>query len=92
MGKNKKKVLISNLEILLIHLLKYKFQSEKRTKSWLLTIEEHKRRINKAFKNTPSLKNYLKNIFENTINQQELKLLKKLDYPLIFFRFNALLQ
>ncbi len=63
MGISSKKALLSNLEILLIHLLKYKFQAKKRTRSWFLTIKEHRRRINKAFKETPSLKNYLPEIF-----------------------------
>ena len=63
MGISSKKALLSNLEILLIHLLKYKFQPEKRTRSWSLTIKEHRKRINKAFKETPSLKNYLQENF-----------------------------
>ena len=85
MGKNKKKALISNLEILLIHLLKYKFQPNKRTRSWLLTIEEHRRRINQALKNSPSLKNYLQEIFENTYQSARIESSKETKLPIDIF-------
>jgi hypothetical protein len=39
-------------------LLKYKYQPDKRTNSWRYTIVEHRQRIRKAFKNSPSLKRH----------------------------------
>jgi len=53
----------SNLEILLMHLLKYKYQPEKRSHSWKYTIIEHRNRIAKTFKYSPSLKNHYKEVF-----------------------------
>jgi hypothetical protein len=41
-----------------MHLLKYKYQANKRTNSWRYTIVEHRQRIRKAFKNSPSLKRH----------------------------------
>ncbi len=41
-----------------MHLLKYKYQPNKRTNSWRYTIVEHRQRIRKAFKNSPSLKRH----------------------------------
>jgi hypothetical protein len=38
MGRSEKSAISSNLRILLMHLLKYKYQSEKQTNSWLFTI------------------------------------------------------
>ena len=38
MGKSDKNTLKSNLRVLLMHLLKYKYQPEERTNSWLCTI------------------------------------------------------
>ena len=58
MSNSQKQALESNLKIILIHLLKYKYQSDKRTNSWLYTIVEHRQRIRKAFKNSPSLKKH----------------------------------
>ena len=58
MGRSEKRALESNLVVLLMHLLKYKYQSEKRTNSWLSTIFEHRRRLNKDLQDSPSLKKY----------------------------------
>ncbi|RUS95121.1 hypothetical protein DSM107003_33210 [Trichormus variabilis SAG 1403-4b] len=46
-----------------MHLLKYKYQPEKRSKSWLSTIFEHRRRLNKHFQDSPSLKKYFLETF-----------------------------
>ena len=48
MGKREKRSLYSNLKILLMHLLKYRYQPEKRSNSWRYTIEEHRQRIAEA--------------------------------------------
>ena len=45
MGRSEKRALKSNLLVVLMHLLKYKYQPEKRTNSWLSTIFEHIRRL-----------------------------------------------
>ncbi len=64
MVRSEKKSIRSNLRILLMHLLKYKYQSEKRTNSWLFTIREHRKRLRDDFKNSPSLKRYFREVFE----------------------------
>ncbi|MFM2063375.1 MAG: hypothetical protein RLZZ507_3045 [Cyanobacteriota bacterium] len=63
MGRNEKHALESNLVILLMHLLKYKYQPEKRTNSWKATIREHRRRLTRSFKESPSLKTYFQEVF-----------------------------
>jgi hypothetical protein len=63
MGRSQKSAIESNLRILLMHLLKYKYQSEKRTNSWLFTIREHRKRLRNDFKNSPSLKRYFLEVF-----------------------------
>ena len=63
MGRSEKRALESNLVILLMHLLKYKYQREKCTNSWLSTILEHRRRLNKSFQESPSLKKYFLEVF-----------------------------
>jgi hypothetical protein len=63
MGKQQKTSLKSNLIIILMHLLKYKYQREKRSRSWLLTIFEHRRRIKEALEDSPSLNNYYQQVF-----------------------------
>lgn len=58
MNRSEKRALYSNLKILLMHLLKYRYQPEKRSNSWRYTIEEHRQRIAEAFEESPSLKSY----------------------------------
>lgn len=63
MGRQAKQSLKSNLRVLLMHLIKYKYQPEKRSRSWLLTISEHRQRIFDSLEDSPSLKNYYLEIF-----------------------------
>jgi len=63
MSGSQRDALESNLEIILMHLLKYYFQSELRSRSWLLTIFEHRNRLKKAFKRSPSLQRYYQEVF-----------------------------
>ncbi|MGK7933639.1 MAG: DUF29 domain-containing protein [Microcystaceae cyanobacterium] len=62
MGNSEKNALESNLRILLMHLLKYRYQPHKRSNSWLFTIREHRKRLLKAFKKSPSLKRYYETV------------------------------
>ncbi|MBV8887721.1 MAG: DUF29 family protein, partial [Chroococcidiopsidaceae cyanobacterium CP_BM_RX_35] len=56
MGKSQKQALESNLKVVLMHLLKWKVQTDKRSNSWKSTIREHRRRISKQLKDSPSLR------------------------------------
>ncbi len=64
MGRSEKHSLDSNLVVVLMHLLKYKYQPQKRSRSWLSSIFEHRRRLIKAFKTSPSLKRYYQEVFD----------------------------
>jgi Domain of unknown function DUF29 len=65
MSKSQKSAIKSNLEVLLMHLLKYKYQPDKRSNSWRYTILEHRRRLDEAFETSPSLRRYFLERFEN---------------------------
>jgi hypothetical protein len=56
MGKRDKRELMSRFKILLLHLLKRSFQSEKRSRSWEQTIDEQREQINLILADSPSLK------------------------------------
>lgn len=64
MGISQKDAVYSNLKVVLMHLLKYKYQSQKRSNSWRYSIAEHRQRLKKAFRNSPSLKKYYLEIFD----------------------------
>lgn len=58
MAKSERRGLSSNLVIVLLHLLKWQYQSERRTGSWQSSILEHRRRIEEVLEDSPSLKRY----------------------------------
>lgn len=58
-GRSEKRSLESNLVIVLLHLLKWQYQPERRSKSWAASIAEHRRRIRKQLKDSPSLKPFI---------------------------------
>ncbi|ELS33981.1 MULTISPECIES: DUF29 domain-containing protein [Pseudanabaena] len=64
MGNSDKHALSSDLVVVLLHLLKWQYQPNKRTRSWEKSIAEHRRRIRKIFKSSPSLRNYFQQIFD----------------------------
>ena len=66
MGRSDKNALKSNFKILLMYLLKYKYQPEKRTNSWLYTIREHRQRLRDTFKTSPSLYRFFEDIFNES--------------------------
>lgn len=63
MGRGERRSLESNLIVVLTHLLKWQYQPEFRSGSWKGNIAEHRRRIRKALKESPSLKPYLEEVF-----------------------------
>jgi hypothetical protein len=65
MGISHKNALESNLMQILMHLLKWQYQKEKRTNSWRYTIIEHRDRLERAFRDSPSLKRYFDDVLEN---------------------------
>lgn len=64
MGRSEKRALKSNLIVLLLHLLKYKYQPQKITNSWKSSIREHRRRLRDDFQTSPSLKRYMTEVFD----------------------------
>ncbi|CAD5964604.1 DUF29 domain-containing protein [Planktothrix agardhii 1029] len=66
MGRSDKNALKSNLKVLLMHLLKYKYQPEKLTNSWVYTIREHRQRLRDTFKTSPSLYRFFEDIFNES--------------------------
>ncbi|MDX2270807.1 MAG: DUF29 domain-containing protein [Cyanobacteriota bacterium] len=66
LGRSERRALESNLLILIIHLLKWKYQPDKQTNSWKYTIREHRQRIDRELRESPSLKPYLAEVFSET--------------------------
>jgi len=63
MGRGERKELASRLEVLLTHLLKWRFQPARRGNSWRSTIKEQRKRIADHVAENPSLLASLEEIF-----------------------------
>ena len=64
LGIGEKKDVESNLVVVLKHLLKYRFQPRGRSRSWLSSIAEHRRRLRRDLATSPSLRPYAREHFE----------------------------
>ena len=56
MGKTEKRELVSGLTVLLLHLVKWRFQPTKRGRSWRLSIEGQRLDVRHLLEENPSLK------------------------------------
>ena len=65
MGRSEKRQLESRLEILIMHLLKWQFQPNLRSRSWQLTIKEQRLRLEKILQKNPSLQPNLTEAIED---------------------------
>ena len=63
MGNAQKHALISHLAVLLMHLLKWKYQPDKRTTSWKTTMIVQRNEIKDLLEDSPSLKHELEEKF-----------------------------
>ncbi len=59
MGRSDKRQLINRLAVLIAHLLKWKFQSDRRSNSWKATIKEQRMQTVDLLDESPSLKHEL---------------------------------
>jgi len=58
LGKSDKRSISSNLNVILVHLLKWAYQPEKRKADWKGSIVEHRDRINEVISDSSSLRRY----------------------------------
>lgn len=59
LGKQQRAELRNRLKVLIGHLLKWEYQAEKRSRSWLMTIRVQRRDTQELLEENPSLKPYL---------------------------------
>lgn len=64
MGRSERRELESRLEVLLAHLLKWKYQEGRRCRSWTLTIIGQRQKVSRCLKESPSLKHKLNESLE----------------------------
>lgn len=59
MGRSEKRELVSRLTVLLLHLLKWRYQPSRRGKSWVASVANSRDDLIDHIKDNPSLKNHL---------------------------------
>ena len=89
LGRQEYRELVSRLTVLLGHLLKWQYQSEKRSRSWFLTIREQRRAINRHLLRNPSLKSRIVEALEDGFEAGVDLALRETDLPLRIFPENC---
>ena len=56
LGKGERHKIVSAYRVLLAHLLKARYQPERQSRSWEITIKEQRRRVERLYKENPSLR------------------------------------
>lgn len=85
MGRSEKRELKNRLILLLMHLLKWHYQPEKRSESWRTTITEQRICIEGLLEDSPSLKPLLSEVFEDCYQKARLKAADETGIKLNFF-------
>jgi hypothetical protein len=58
LGRSDKREIENRLNIILVYLLKWKYQASRRNRSWAATLLEQRKRIRKLIRESPSLESY----------------------------------
>ncbi len=85
MSGSQKRALLSNLRVLLMHLLKYRYQPDRRSSSWRSTIIEHRLRLEDALEESPSLRPYLLENFDRTYQKARKQAALETEQPISSF-------
>lgn len=81
LGRSERRQLESRLEVLLVPLLKWQFQPERRGRSWRATITEQRRKLVRLLAQNPSLKSELPESFAEAYQDARLAIVAQTDLP-----------
>lgn len=79
MGRRERNELTNRLAVLLMHLLKWETQPERRGRSWVLTIKEQRRQVARILKQNPSLRPQLPEILADAYGDAVLRAAREMD-------------
>ena len=85
MSRRERRSLKSNLIVVLLHLLKWQYQPDRRSGSWRGSIREYRRRINDDLKDSPSLLPYLQAVFDECYDNARVQAADETEMPLNTF-------
>jgi len=85
LGRQQRAELRSRLKVLIGHLLKWEYQSERRSRSWLMTIRVQRRDTQELLEENPSLKPYLQEALQKVYESGRDLAVGETDLPLKTF-------
>lgn len=85
MGKRDFKEVLSRMRVLIMHLLKWIFQSERRSKSWKDTILEQRNQLSDEFQFSRNLEKFAKENFEEVYRKARKQAASETELPLSSF-------
>lgn len=85
MGASERRELINRLKQLMLHLLKWQYQSDMRSKSWKDSIEDQREQIYLLLMDNPGLKSQIKGILEIAYSLAQKKAHKETSISLKLF-------
>jgi hypothetical protein len=77
MGRSEKRELESRLSVLLLHLLKWKYQPARRSRSWRLSIDEQRIQFIRVLNENPGLKPHLHHVLTSAYELAVVKAAKE---------------
>src|SRR5580698_261475 len=75
----------SALRVVMLHLLKWDHQRDRRSRSWLLSIHEDRRRVHRQLRRSPGLKSQLDEALEGAYEDARLEASSETGLPLKIF-------
>lgn len=85
LGKSERRGIASQLTRLLLHLLKWQYQPQRRSDSWLDSITDARTQIDLAIVDSPSLKSYPAEQLEQSYQRTRRQAAKQTEIPLSVF-------
>ncbi len=85
LGKSERRGIASQLTRLLLHLLKWQYQPQRRSDSWLDSTTDARTQISLAIEDSPSLKNYPAEQLEQSYQRARRQAAKQTGMPLSVF-------
>jgi hypothetical protein len=75
----------SALRLVMLHLLKWDHQRDRRSRSWALSIDEHRRRVHRQLRRSPGLESQLDEALEGAYEDARLEASSETGLPLKIF-------
>ncbi len=89
LGRGERRELVNRLAVLLLHLLKWAYQPERRGKSWRLTIEEQRRQLVRHLRDNPSLRAFADEAKADAYGDAVLRAERETDLPRDLFPWSC---